>query len=236
MSKGTSPCDTSLWRSEKWTLSVRSRQGERFSKPASALESRSRGKTCPYGKNGALALYAGAQGNPKVYYSSTFSMLDCGYDNKGRLYLSVYDVQTSGDELARLGRNGSIGSIALDAKIYSGLQFSPSVQWDGERITISSYPEGNRDQKSGAVSVFQLHVIGSRATVTRTTTLNSAKDYNHSPSWIDGKYMASVYYFKGEGRVGSWAYPQGGMAAHEVKVQAGTQALVTGVTLSSPNH
>jgi hypothetical protein len=189
----------------------------------------------PYGRYDSLAVYAGATGTPKIYYSSPFSMTGCSYDDKGNLYLSVYNVESQEFGLARLATgSSSIRSIDLKTPIYAGMLFDPSVEWDGKHLTVSSFPANDERSQSGVVSIYQLKISGSRAAVIAKTDLASPKNFNRSPYWIQGKYIAGIYFYRGYGRVGLWSYPQGGTPVRDVKV---TDArTLPGLTISVAPH
>ena len=151
-------------------------------------------------------------------------------DDKGNLYLSAFNLKSSTDALARLARGtGSVESIALNTELYSGMPCEPSVHWDGKHMAVSSFPAGYERQRSGNVSVYQLKLSERRATVIGTTASNSPKNYNLSPSSIEGKYIAEIYDYKGYSRAGLWAYPLGGQPMNNAKVIEG--GAVTGATI-----
>ncbi|HEY1882679.1 MAG TPA: hypothetical protein VGG51_06535 [Candidatus Cybelea sp.] len=189
----------------------------------------------PHANYGSLAIYIGAKGTPKVFYSSTFSMNGCSYDDKGNLYLSVYSVRAEEYGLARLATgSSSIKAIDLETPVYAGMYFNPSVRWNGRHMTVSSFPANDERGESGPISVYQLKFSGAHAAVIATTRLNSPKNFNRSPYWIAGKYAAGIYNYRGYGRVGLWSYPQGGTPVRGVKVtDAGT---LPGLTISVAPH
>jgi hypothetical protein len=169
----------------------------------------------PYCKNcGDVAIYTGAKGNAKIYYSSDFGAFwFCGYDNGSNLYLSAFD-EFAGSQLVRLANgSSSFEVISLNAKLYTGLYFQPSVQWDGKHMTVSSAPpKGMR----GPVSVYQLSISGSSGTVIGTTELTSPKNNFEGQTWIEGDAIIGSDETplgkenQGYRSVSFWRYPQGG--------------------------
>jgi hypothetical protein len=159
----------------------------------------------PYGDYGDVAVYADAQGNAKMYYSTVYDGFGlCGYDASGNLYLSAPSFQY-GDQsqLVRLSANSSdFEQISLAVKLYNW-GASPSVQWDGKHMTVSSAVERE------PVYLYRLRISGDSARVVGTTTLSSKKNVLKSGQiWIQGKHVLGADYFRGgEGGVDSWPYP-----------------------------
>jgi hypothetical protein len=93
----------------------------------------------PYGRYGDVAVYTGAQGNPRMYYSTVYGGFGlCGYDTSGNLYLSAPSFQY-GDrsQLVRLPADSSnFEQVSLAVKLYNW-GASPSVQWDGKDLAAS---------------------------------------------------------------------------------------------------
>jgi hypothetical protein len=161
----------------------------------------------PYGHYGDVAVYADAQGDPTMYYSSEFVSFGlCAYDSKGNLYLSATNGEYGDqDQFVRLaaGRS-SFEQISLNATLYSS-GGPPSVQWDGRYMTVSStaYRE--------PAYLYRLHITGDSATVVGTTTLSSRKNtFKSGQIWIQGKRVLGADFFKGKGGVDSWSYPNAG--------------------------
>jgi hypothetical protein len=177
-------------------------------------------------------VFAGAKGNPKAYDTSKFSLWNCSYDDRGNLYLSVYDIQSLDFVLARLARgSNSIRAIDLNAKLYSWMLFSPWVQWDGQHMTVSSYPSAHQ---GGVIFLYRLSISGRRATVIGTTELKSPEDNTQEQTWIHGKYLAGIYHHHGSGYAGLWSYPQGGLPLHGVKATGDPE--ISDVTVSLASH
>jgi hypothetical protein len=162
----------------------------------------------PYGDYGDVAVYADAQGNPTMYYSTVYGGFGlCGYDTSGNLYLSAPSFQY-GDrsQLVRLPADSSnFEQVSLAVKLYNW-GASPSVQWDGKHMTVSSAVERQ------PVYLYRLRISGDSATVVGTTTLSSKKNVLKSGQiWIQGKRVLGADYFRGgKGGIDSWSYPNAG--------------------------
>jgi hypothetical protein len=155
---------------------------------------------------GDVAVYANAQGNPSMYYSSTFlPFVLCGYDPKGNLYLSTETQYLNQDQLVRLAAASSnFEEISLNVKLYDE-GAAPSVQWDGKYMTASSAPYRE------PTYLYRLHITGDSATVVGTTTLSSKKNVMKSGQiWIQDNHVLGADFFKGKGGVDSWSYPNAG--------------------------
>jgi hypothetical protein len=178
---------------------------------------------------GSLAIYTAAKGNPTMYYSSQFGPIgSCGYDDEGNVYLTV----ANGNSLPNLARlasgGGSITLISLNKKVYSGYLFTPTVQWGGKHMTISSLPQSG----SGAVSVYHLSISGSSAIVVGTTILNSPRNHHAGESWIQSNHIIGIYDYRGYGYAAFWPYPKGGNPSDVKRVSKLTSGPLWGVTVS----
>jgi hypothetical protein len=160
----------------------------------------------PYGYYGDVAVYAGAQGNPTMYYSSGLVGFGlCGYDAKENLYLraasSQYGYQS---QLIRLSADGDFEQISLTVTLYNEGD-SPSVQWDGKYMTVSSTAYNK------PTYLYRLRIAGDSAIVVGTTTLRSKRNSLRTGQfWIQGKRVVGSDYFKGLGGVDLWPYPTTG--------------------------
>jgi|HubBroStandDraft_4_1064222.scaffolds.fasta_scaffold00333_23 hypothetical protein len=171
--------------------------------------------TNPYSiRNGSVAVYAAAQGSPNLYYSSSLGIELCGYDNKGNLYLSVFNGQQNTAQLARLAKGGdSISLMTLNVTIDTDPEyFTPFVQWDGKHVTISSYKGFG-----SPVLVYQLAVSGNQATAVGTTNLDSKKNHHAGQSWIQGNKFIGIALVKSASNVALWSYPKGGSPTSQIK-------------------
>lgn len=123
----------------------------------------------PYNPSyGSIAVYTSAKGSAKSYYPTKYSPYFCGYDDKENLYFSAFNPNIQGWQLIRLARqSNSFESIDLKTKLYANYQFfRPSVQWDGQHMTVTSLPKTR-----GALLVYRLVISGRKATVIGTTKL-----------------------------------------------------------------
>lgn len=173
----------------------------------------------PYGSYGSVAVYAGAQGNPTMYYSQSafYFQSFCGYDTEGDLYLSATNGQYANqDELLRLMPNHTdFQQISLNVKLYTQSNFPPSVQWDGNHMAVSSAS----NPPGGSVSIYRLRIKGTKAVAVGATTLNSKHDHNKSGQlWIQGRTVVGITYDRGTGYASAWRYPVGGSPTHNTKL------------------
>jgi hypothetical protein len=169
---------------------------------------------------GDVAIYAGAQGRPTMYRDPDLSTFwYCGYDDQGNLYLSVSQDAGREAQLVRLATgSSSFEPISLNQVLYTGqlgFLFVPSVQWDGEHITVSSASKSADDGYTGVISVYRLSISGSAATIIGTTKLESEKDIQRGESWIQGKNIIGIDQYHGD-NVSSWPYPSGGLSPHTI--------------------
>jgi hypothetical protein len=190
----------------------------------------------PYNPHlGSIAIYTGAQGNPTIYYSRKFATGACGYDDHGNLYLAGGTLSSNQWLLVRLGKGAShLQRVSLDQKVYGDGLFSPSVQWDGQHMTISSVVGTRRSRNRGSVAVYQLSISGSQAKVIGTTKLVALRPNMHGgQSWIQGNAIVGIDYRNNEGWVSYWAYPKGGEPTHNIRnIVPLNQGQLTGLTIS----
>ncbi len=202
-----------------------------------------------YDDYGDVAIYAEAQGNPQMYYSSEINGFgDCGYDDVGNLYFAAglagekYQNQIS---FARLsGGSSTFSVIELNKKLYTygPTGFYPSVQWDGKHMTVTTFSgSGSQGIRSAnlpksPVLLYRLSITGSSGTVIGTTTLDSKKNHHGGQSWITGKNIVGIYYHGYN--VGIWRYPQGGEPQRTIHNVGGPPWYrLWGVTVSvAPSH
>jgi hypothetical protein len=162
-----------------------------------------------YPDEGAVAIYAAAQGTPTMYYSSAFKAFgNCGYDNTGNLYLDGALVSTQIGFARLAGGSQSIQTISLNKPIYTVGGFLPSVQWDGNNVTISSFPN---KEGTGTLLIYQLKISGNSATVKGTSELKSQKHVGHlGQTWIFEKTVVGAEDGDNFGKASYWNYPEGG--------------------------
>ncbi len=148
----------------------------------------------PYHKGyGDVAVFAGASGEPTMFYSSTlFNFWYCGYDDKGNLYLSTG--VSGGYELASLDAgSSSIEPVDLKTKLYGATYFVPTPQWDGKEMTVSStLTQVRGEEDTGPVNLYRLSISGSHAKTVGTTRLNAPQDKQRGQTWIQGGTIAAL--------------------------------------------
>ncbi len=163
---------------------------------------------------GSLAIYSSAQGMPRVYYSSVLGVHLCGYNAKGILFLSIYNIQEGKPQLAQFTEeSGSFSVVKLGVTIHNDRGgFNPVVQWDGKHMTISSF------KGTGAPLVlYRLQISGKNAKVVGTTTLLITKNKHLGQSWIQGKQVVGIAALRGANNIAFWAYPEGGDPKRQIK-------------------
>jgi hypothetical protein len=170
-----------------------------------------------------ILLFKKAKGNYEQLNMPTFRTRNCGYDNKGNLFVDGY--LYSKFKFAELPK-GSANFIELSVgqNIVGG-----EVQWDGKYITVEDYGG------YGVAKIYRLQVSGSRATIVGTTQLTQA---SMMPllSWIyDGAII--VPYSIGSGykdvAVGFWNYPAGGKATKTIAKGFHSSEALSPVTISA---
>lgn len=191
----------------------------------------------PYSKSqGSVAVFSSAQGTATMYYSSVFVQFGaCGYDNQGNLYLQGW-LPSRQIGLAKLPKSSSsINPITLNAQIYIRGSWIPSVQWDGDHMTVSSFPAHGT---AGELLVYRLAFSGSSATVVGTTKLLSHKHVGHDgQSWISGSAIVGVESTGNFGKITYWKYPAGGKYTAMIKRAVDrTHGTAWGLTVSLAPH
>ncbi|HEY6484768.1 MAG TPA: hypothetical protein VIX83_00095 [Candidatus Cybelea sp.] len=181
----------------------------------------------------AIAIYPHATGAPRIYSSPAYIFRFCGYNNHSDLFLSATALTSRGDTvLLRLSHgSNAVQQIAVKASLYSNPNMYPSVQWDGDHITMSStFSLGN----VGPVSIYSLRIAGTQGTIVGTTTLNSKKNKYTGQLWIQRKSILAVDYARHGGQVGEWKYPAGGTPRKNI-VDLRGGGIYTGVAVSPPS-
>lgn len=158
----------------------------------------------PSGDHGSVAIYANASGAPMLYSDPVFfSYGFCAYDPAGDLYVDG-DNGSLEPVFAVLAR-GSTGfmNITLPRKVKPG-----DTEWDGSHIAVAS--TGN--------IIYRLHIAGSRAHITGSTTLIGADGLAQFSIWNSGSQIRGP---QGATLIGPdfggvnvkfWNYPAGGKA------------------------
>jgi hypothetical protein len=157
---------------------------------------------------GDIVIYKGAAGKPIAHYSGTgvFTVLSCGYDGAGNLYLAGTS-ESHAFNLAELVKGKkSLRHIYLDQYIgYPG-----GVQWDGTYLAVG-------DEYIN--TIYRFSITGLRGKTVGTVRLRAGKQSIIGPFWIQGPQVLGVDV--GENDVGIWKYPSGGSA---LRVHSNPQA------------
>ena len=189
----------------------------------------------PYGNYGDIAIYSQAQGSPTMYYSSHYAFGFCGYDNAGNLYLAATKAYDRRPQLVRFSEgSASFVPIKVRKPIYAYDEFTPSVQWNGSSMTISSTTAmGARSGASGTISIYALKISADKAAVSSITKLKVKGNAHTGQSWIFDGAVAGIYYNKDWGNVGIWSYPGRGNPIQKItKIANLGTAILRGVTVS----
>ena len=176
-----------------------------------------------------VAIFKNASGNPKMYYSSEYSFYYCSYDKRGSLYLMAINGRYADQQvLVRLASGSSnFQQISLSPKLYTASNISPTVQWDGKHIAVTS------DQDRRPVSLYRLRITGSSGVVISSATLNSPKNVYYGQMWIQEKTIIGAGYGHHDSDAFLWSYPKGGVPDRTIRKVGGTRfPLVSAVTVS----
>ena len=177
-----------------------------------------------------VAIFKNASGNPQLYYSSEYSFYYCSYDDKGNLYIMAINGRYADQQvLVRLASgSANFEQISLSPKLYTASNISPTVQWDGKHLAVTS------DQERRPISLYRLRIAGSKAVVISSATLISPKNNYSGELWIQGKSIVGAGYVKrGYENAFLWPYPKGGAANRSIRRLGETpDPLVSGVTIS----
>jgi len=160
-----------------------------------------------FGNNGAVGIYKGAKGSPKLYKNRAFQMYYfCGYDNSGNLFVDGQNYASSAFEFAELAQGDTkLKSVTLNQSI----GFPGGVQWDGKYVTVG-------DQNTSIV--YQFSISGDVGTEAGSTTLGGSDvgavlqyfivgSRLIAPNACSGKCVGNVLYFP---------YPSGGDATKTI--------------------
>lgn len=180
----------------------------------------------PYG--GDLAVYAGARGQPKMYYpkSPLSGFIYGAYDDAGNLYLSAGNsVHPPYMDIVRMsGGSGVFQTLNVSKKVYQ----PACLQWSGSYLTVTS--GGNRTP----LAVYRLAISGDTAKVVGTTVLASKKNKMMGQSYIQGHtIVATDYTGHGYQNIAFWAYPNGGKPQRRIKRAGGPAEQLSGVAISA---
>lgn len=170
-----------------------------------------------------VAIFAGAQGTPTIYQTSSVPAYFCAYDNEGNLF--VDEVHTS-SELAELPAGGSeFTKISLD---YS---FSPgSLQWVTDHLVVAAYTWSSK----GPQPIYNVSIAGSEGDVSGPILLSS-KNGRHPVGVLvqfdvqGNKIIGPMPQGPFTNFLDFWNYPDGGSPIKHLLVRGGSW---NGVTIS----
>ncbi len=151
---------------------------------------------------GNVVIYQHARGKPKQRYRllTMPSVLLCGYDNKGNLYVDGL-TEASATAFAELPAGGKkLVEISLDQSIAA----PGGVQWDGKYVAVG-------DEASDTIYRF---AIGAKKGV-RAGTVALSGGSAVVQFWIDGSKIVGPN--SGSGSAGVWKYPAGGAPAKTIR-------------------
>jgi len=168
---------------------------------------------------GNIAVYTKAQGEPTDYADSEmWRYFNCGYDNKGNLFLDGLD-DTQHSVFAELPEgSGTFANLSVPF-------YNPGpIQWDGQALAVATSP-GMGDSK-----IYRLQVSGSEVTVEGSTSIRWGKHrVSLNALWIGGHRAVGTFSIE---HTGFWRYPAGGRLKKDLPRYTGTD----GVTVSFPNQ
>lgn len=172
-----------------------------------------------------IAVYPKGSGSPTVYVDGNDNeFYYCTYDNKGNLFASGSIGSTF--SLAVLRKGGEkISDIGLH-----GVNPGGAIQWDGKHLALES-PAGN-SRSRGPITIYQLDVSGSSASIVNTIELQDKADRNPAYGvqfWIANGTIASPEMIRRN--IGLWRYPSGGKNWKTIRFPARYARLV-GLTIS----
>ena len=160
----------------------------------------------PYeGHSDGVAIYKKARGRPTFYADSGFGDYECGYDDKGNLFIDGY-VYSGHLNFAELPKGSStFTNITLN----QSFDAAGGIQWDGKHLAVGDLY---------AAVIYQFDISGSSGTEVGSTPLNGS-----GTVWqffIDGDRVIAPSTFQDySGFVNIYDYPAGG-AAKRTRINA----------------
>jgi len=177
---------------------------------------------CLSGCGDYIAVYRqNFQGPPRTFHDSKLhSMLYCGYDAAGNLYVDGYDNNNK----------FMISELPAGAQRFTNVTFSDNIaaaaqiQWDGTYMTVETRSEPK---------IYRLKISHSRGKIVSATQLTGVGT-RAAQSWIQGK---AVIVPTGPGSkrpkvIGIWKYPQGGNERRLLSGFIPPERQIDGVTVS----
>jgi hypothetical protein len=157
-----------------------------------------------FGSNGAVQIYRGAKGTPKLYRNSAFQeYYFCGYDRDGDLFVDGQNKPSSAFEFAELPKDDTkLKRLTLNQSIKG----PGGVQWDGKYVTVG-------DQNASIV--YQFSISGDTGTEAGSTILGGSDVTAVLQYFIFGARLIAPNLCSVKSCVGNvlyFPYPSGGYA------------------------
>ncbi|HEV3089804.1 MAG TPA: hypothetical protein VGX91_00005 [Candidatus Cybelea sp.] len=144
------------------------------------------------------AIYKNARGRPTFYADAGFGDYECGYDDKGNLFIGGY-VFSGNLNFAELPRGAS---TFVNVALNQSFRAAGGIQWDGKHLAVGD---------EYADVIYQFDIRGKRGTEVGSTPLNGAGSVWQF--FVDRKRVIVPSTFQNySGSVGVYAYPGGGAA------------------------
>ena len=107
-----------------------------------------------------MAIYKKARGRP-TFYASAFGVYDCGYDDKGNLFIDG-DVISGHLDFAELPKGSTtFRNITLN----QSFRAAGGIQWDGKHLAVGDFYEA---------MIYQFDISGKRGTEVGSTPLTGS--------------------------------------------------------------
>jgi len=177
---------------------------------------------CLSGCGDSIAVYRqNFEGPPQTYRDPKLhSMLYCGYDDSGNLYVDGYDKNNK----------FMVSELPAGAQSFNSFVFKENIgaagqiQWDGSHMTLET---------RFLPKIYQLKLSRSHGEILSTTQLSGVGS-RASQSWIQG---SAVIVPTGPGSkrpklIGLWKYPQGGREIGRLSGFIPRERQIDGVTVS----
>ena len=150
---------------------------------------------------GAVAIYAGASGNPVIYADGRlmYAVYFCSYDDHGNLFVDgtqyPYYWPAGAFQYAEIPK-GSSSFTNITLKPTQKIAWPEGIHWDGRYVGVGNLLKGEIYQTSGAQIVHTVSLKGSRGAI----------------DFFPGGNEVIVGLDSAVGKVGVWDYPTGGAA------------------------
>ncbi len=159
-------------------------------------------------RNKSVLVYPHAKGPPANYYNLHMDgYYYCGYDGRGDLFVNGYDRSSNTYQLAELPVGQKHLTLLTFSKRPRIRLILGGIQWDGKHVVI-----GNGETVKYS-SVYRLAIIGTKARILDSTTLEHGGFPGSTQFWIEGDTIIApcvrVDAEKLNNKFGLWKYPQG---------------------------